>query len=329
MTGFSAKLTREHDVLGSPHYMAPEQLRATRDADTPADVWALGAVLHELLTGQTPFRGETMPELCTTVLTQPPPRLSSLRSNIPAEIEAAVLRCLEKEPTARFANLAELAAAIAPFGTAAARESCTRIERVLEGSARTSDLSLPPMPVETQADLAEHWPSDAYAVPRRGVASLQSILGALLLLSGLGAAVLMWMYDSVHSAEPVRRGVTAAQPTSRASPSPSSASAEAATATPGAPAQAQTLAEPPPSVSASAQAQATPILSATGAARAHPQAPLHAHVPSGPASTAPLPRGKRTTPTAPSSAPTPRTEAAPAPPTPAAPASDDLFTGRK
>jgi serine/threonine-protein kinase len=229
MEGAASKLTREHDVLGSPHYMAPEQLRATRDADTPADVWALGAVLHELLTGTTPFRGETMPELCATVLTQPAPPLSSLRSNVPPEVEAAVLRCLEKEPAARFANLAELARAIVPFGTSAARESCARIERVLEGGdARTSELSLPPMSTEEPARISD-WPSDAHDPPRRGVASLRPVFGALLLLSGMGAAALMWMYASVHAQEPPPRvGATAPQPRASApTPRTSASTAEA------------------------------------------------------------------------------------------------------
>ena len=106
MCGASGKLTRPTDVMGSPHYMAPEQLRASSEADARADIWALGAVLHELLTTQPPFRGDTMPELCATVLTQPPARLSSLRENVAPELERAVLRCLEKDPNARFATAA-------------------------------------------------------------------------------------------------------------------------------------------------------------------------------------------------------------------------------
>jgi serine/threonine-protein kinase len=328
MEGAGAKLTREHDVMGSPHYMAPEQLRATRDADTPADVWALGAVLHELLTGTTPFRGETMPEVCATVLTQPAPPISTLRSNVPPEVEAAVLRCLEKEPAARFANLAELARAIVPFGTAAARESCARIERVLEGGdARTSELSLPPMATEDPACNSD-WPADAYAVPRRGIASLKPVFGALLLLCGLGAAALMWMYSSVHADDPALVGATAPQPrTTPPAPRPTASAAEPPQLPqPPEPAKA---AEPPAASGATAVQQPSrepaPLPSHTRATplprhpRVSPSALARAHV-SAPAAPPPA-----AVPAAPSKRDTPQ----PKPSSGAAPAADDLFSGRK
>jgi eukaryotic-like serine/threonine-protein kinase len=214
-----AKLTRPTDVMGSPHYMAPEQLRATRDVDARTDLWALGAVLHELLTGEPPFRGETMPELCATVLMQPPPRLSSLRADVPPEIEEAVLRCLEKDPSARFTSTAELARAVAPFGTELARSSCGRIERVLEVGGRTSELT--PLPPRLLAPAAAQisWPT----APPMGMTSTSSgrvIFGSLLILTGLGVGAFLSLYALVHADEPHRAvaGVTAPQGTAQASP---------------------------------------------------------------------------------------------------------------
>jgi serine/threonine-protein kinase len=321
MQGSDAKLTREHDVMGSPHYMAPEQLRATRDADTPADVWALGAVLHELLTGTTPFRGETMPELCATVLTQPAPPISSLRSNVPPEVEAAVLRCLEKEPAARFANLAELARAIVPFGTPAARESCSRIERVLEGGdGRTSELSLPPMSTEELAGTSD-WPADAYAAPRRGIASLKPVFGGVLLLSGLGAAALMWMYSSVHAGDPALVGVTAPQArANRPAPRPSTPPAVPWQAPqPSQPPEPPKAAEPPAASGAAAEQpparEPIPLPSHT---RATPS-PKHSRVP--PPALA-RPRVPSPAPPPPAAAPQPKPSSGAAP-------ADDLFSGRK
>jgi serine/threonine-protein kinase len=229
MRGAGAKLTRPNDVMGSPHYMAPEQLRATRDADARTDLWALGAVLHELLSGHPPFRGDSVPEICATVLTQPPPPLSTIRANIPIAVEEAVLRCLEKDPAARFATAAELARAIAPFGTTLARESCARIERVLEG--RASDVPTPEPSITPLPDLpaAPDWPSDMYVRARTAGTSARVVLGAFLMLAGLGFGVLLVMYHWVHAGEPAV-GVTA--PQGNGQPTPAETPMATPTATP-------------------------------------------------------------------------------------------------
>jgi serine/threonine protein kinase len=108
-------LTRTRAMLGSPLYMAPEQMRSSRDVDARADVWALGVVLFQLLTQRWPFEAETMPELCLKVVTEPPMSLAAIRPDIPAGIGAVIERCLDKDPKRRFANAAELASGLEPF----------------------------------------------------------------------------------------------------------------------------------------------------------------------------------------------------------------------
>ena len=110
-----AKLTRTRTMLGSPLYMAPEQMRSSRDVDSRGDVWALGVVLFELLTGRSPFEAETMPELCLKIVSEPPLPLAQLRPAVPPGLVAVVDRCLQKEKEKRFATAAELAQALAPF----------------------------------------------------------------------------------------------------------------------------------------------------------------------------------------------------------------------
>jgi serine/threonine protein kinase len=98
-------------ALGTPSYMSPEQLRSARDLDQRADLWALGVVLYELLSGRRPFPAGDYSELCVQIATQRPAPLSG----VPPEISGIVMRCLEKVPANRFQSVVELASALAPF----------------------------------------------------------------------------------------------------------------------------------------------------------------------------------------------------------------------
>jgi serine/threonine-protein kinase len=127
-------LTQTAAIMGSPTYMSPEQMRASRDVDPRADIWALGVILYELLAGQPPFMGSTMPELCASILKDAPEPLRNLRPDVPEEVETAIMRCLEKNPAARFSNVAELTAALVDFAPKRARISAERTARVLRGA---------------------------------------------------------------------------------------------------------------------------------------------------------------------------------------------------
>lgn len=108
-------LTRTASIVGSPLYMSPEQMRNSKDVDVRADIWSLSAILFELLTGRPPFLAETMPELCSLLLSEDPPLLGQLRPGAPPALEAAIRRGLARERADRWASVAELAAAIAEF----------------------------------------------------------------------------------------------------------------------------------------------------------------------------------------------------------------------
>ncbi|HEY8040410.1 MAG TPA: serine/threonine-protein kinase, partial [Polyangiaceae bacterium] len=139
-----AGVTKTQAVLGSPRYMSPEQMRSTRDVDARADVWALGAVIHELVAGKPPFDADTMTALCAAILQDPPRPIHLLRPEAPPQLEAAILGALEKDRDRRFLNVAQFAAALAPFGSASARASAERIARVL---GVRPGVSVPTMPV--------------------------------------------------------------------------------------------------------------------------------------------------------------------------------------
>jgi eukaryotic-like serine/threonine-protein kinase len=121
-------LTDVGTVLGSPHYIAPEQLVSSRDVTRHADVWALGVTLFELLTNATVFVGDDVPTLFRAVLRDDPIPLLSLRPDCAPALGSIVGRCLEKDPEARFGSIAELVLALEPFASPFGRVVAGRIQ---------------------------------------------------------------------------------------------------------------------------------------------------------------------------------------------------------
>jgi eukaryotic-like serine/threonine-protein kinase len=110
-------LTHTQTMMGSPLYMSPEQMRSSKDVSLAADIWSIGVILHELIAGDVPFTGSTFPEVLVQVMSEPPPKLRTLRPEVPEALEAVVLRCLEKHPADRFSSVAALAVALSPFAS--------------------------------------------------------------------------------------------------------------------------------------------------------------------------------------------------------------------
>jgi serine/threonine protein kinase len=120
-------LTRTGAVFGSPLYMSPEQLRSARDVDPRADVYSLGVVLYELVTGRVPFNADDLPQLVYKITTEAPVSPRALRAEIPAPLERAILTAMARDRGARFPTIADLAVAIAPLGSNRAQGSAERI----------------------------------------------------------------------------------------------------------------------------------------------------------------------------------------------------------
>src|SRR3984957_8798312 len=136
-------LTATATIMGSPSYMSPEQLRSTKEVDARTDVWALGAVLYEAVTGKPAFRGETVPQVCFMIGSEDPVPPSSLRSDVPPALEQAILASLDKKAETR-ATLVELARPLGDVAPPRARAWLERVEAVLGTSAsRTRGESRP------------------------------------------------------------------------------------------------------------------------------------------------------------------------------------------
>jgi serine/threonine-protein kinase len=117
------RMTETGLSLGTPHYMSPEQAMGERELTARSDVYALGAVLYEMLTGEPPFTGPTVQAVVAKVMTVEPPPPSASRKSVPPSVDEAVLTALEKLPADRFASAAEFATVLTGGGPARRRRT--------------------------------------------------------------------------------------------------------------------------------------------------------------------------------------------------------------
>jgi serine/threonine-protein kinase len=138
-------VTQAGAIMGTPSYMAPEQAGGqAHEAGPPADVWALGAILYECLTGRPPFRGACVLETLEQVRSREPAAPRSLNAKVPRDLETVCLKCLRKEPERRYASAAELAEELARFlrGEPVQARSVGRLERAVRWAWRNPALAL-------------------------------------------------------------------------------------------------------------------------------------------------------------------------------------------
>jgi serine/threonine-protein kinase len=113
--GGVTSMTRTGTTLGTPYYMAPEQAQAKKDIDQRVDLYALGVIAFRALTCQHPFDDESYPMLVLKICTEAPPPITRYRDDVPMDFDAVVQKCLAKKREDRYADAAEVKAALAPF----------------------------------------------------------------------------------------------------------------------------------------------------------------------------------------------------------------------
>jgi serine/threonine protein kinase len=137
-------------LMGTPMYMSPEQMRSNAETDCRADIWSVGAMLHEMLTGSPPFEAESINQVCSMVLEAPAPAVHELDPSLPVELGRVVQKCLSKQASERYQNVGELAVALLPFSPRRARASAARIVSILTAAGVSVDRSAisdyPPAP---------------------------------------------------------------------------------------------------------------------------------------------------------------------------------------
>ncbi len=220
------RLTGEQAVMGSPNYMSPEQIRSTRDVDHRTDLWALGTILYELLTGVPAFDGPSLTTVCAKIMESSPTPMITLRSDAPPGLAAIVLRCLEKDANDRFVNMAELAVALADFGSPAGRISAQHIVGILSEGERPAGGILVHHSDSPWGSTSSAWEAVPKKKARHGAGLA---LGALLVASVAGLGAYMHSTNTLAFAPrpTVAAAVASAAPANDAVPDAGSPLAEA------------------------------------------------------------------------------------------------------
>lgn len=197
--GFGARAGRTQRAFPGLTYLAPEQIREPQLIDVRADVWALGAILHEMLAGNPLYEAESTQTLMAMIVAEPDLPVSRMRQDVPAELEAVLSRCLTTDRSGRYASARELASALAPFASAAGEASVRRMNRA---SGRASSHSTPPpLPGSGSraivrvgaAELPKALPTIARSGPRWGELVLTAV--------GLATAGAVGVFVAVHVME--------------------------------------------------------------------------------------------------------------------------------
>ena len=153
------ELTATRTVLGSPFYMSPEQVRDSKSVDSRSDVWSLGVILQELITGEPAFSADTFPGICAAIVADPPASMRALRPDVPEEVESIVRRCLEKNPRDRYQSVPALMRAIEAVLPRRSRSlpSLPPVESDALGvSTNAPTVAIPPETAESSAPDKQH-----------------------------------------------------------------------------------------------------------------------------------------------------------------------------
>lgn len=240
----SITLTTTESVVSSLAYLAPEQVRDPGSVDVRADIWAVGALLHELLTGSPLYAASSVPGIFAAIAADPATPISQLRSDIPSELEEVVLRCLEKERDYRWFDVGTLAKQLRRFASEEGSAAVDRVIMVLERRVRSLRSLLPPAltKVEAPRPIASSAPASTELPSRR---LLEVGLAALAIM---GCSVGIGAFMAIHNLQAVlaARAVVERPVVASLSPALAAATASTVASAVAAPASAAALPVAPP-----------------------------------------------------------------------------------
>ena len=242
-----ARLTAAEAVMGTAMYMAPEQVKSSRNVDARADIWSLGVVLYELLSGRAPFVG-TPTQVVAAIVSEDAPAIGTL-VDVPAPIASAIERCLARDPAGRFGSVRELMRALAPFAPAGCLGALSAQESLRDEPSRAAPSPLPTA-ARDEGKTAVSWGSPG---PERGSPLTKWIgVGSIVVALGLVGVIAGQIYGRAQG--PGGKAVASGAPSGSTMASPSTTPTAAAPSV-----AAVTTALPAASVSAQPTASAAPV----------------------------------------------------------------------
>ena len=277
-------MTKTSAVVGSPLYMSPEQMQSSKEVDLRTDIWALGVILFELVSGRAPFVAEAITELAVKIVTEPAPLVGVIRANVPPGLQQAIARCLEKDRERRFQNVAELGMAIVDYGLPSARGSLERILGTLQTAGAIGQMAMPApgeyrasgappsrasMASAGQVGTGASWGKTGSSTSGAGKAILA--IGGVLTLAGAAVVVFLVLRGGGRTDEPKGLAAGSAPTVTAVAPAASTTAAPAASSV--------TLAPPPPAApptvstapaETAAASTSAPSASVSAHATAHP-----------------------------------------------------------
>lgn len=178
-------LTRTEVVMGSPFYMSPEQMISAKEVGPATDIWAMGVILYQLLSGKLPFAAKTVEKVCARVLNDSPTPLREVMPGCPDGLDEVLLGCFQRMPEERYADIGAFASALAPFAPEHARALVPRIEHRLRHPGQEPPVSAAAAEVAKARDPEAAPEAPTVYLPRK---SKKSWKGALFVAFGLGMA---------------------------------------------------------------------------------------------------------------------------------------------